>query len=876
MKRFVDLSIGQRLTIGFGGVLLVLGAFVAAVAYWNAGSARTQQRYADQIVPVREQAEALERSVLYVGIAMRSFLLQPDSDRLARYRAATERVLTVNDAFRRMPMDGTAATMYSELAPVLQAYLREVDAVVERRSNGPGALDETAVAASRERAIDALRSFVHLQEANAQAALADIAVDRRRVNYGLATASALLTLSFLVLALATTNAIRRPVRSLLALATALEKGDWRPALAMAGRAGGAARAREPRDEMLRLGRAFAAAGAALQNRELRLRAEGDVASAAGSSLDEETVAGRVLAATIAYMRAEVGIVYAIGDDDVMHVIASYGAGSPAPLRIGEGVPGQAARARGPVIVADIPPDSGFEVKLGYDAAPPRTVAAVPLVFQDRVLGVLAVASLREFDEDARVFLNRTAVQLAISLANVRSHERIQLLVSDLAEKNDAIQAQNSELQAQNEEIHAQADQLRLQTEEIQAQHEEIQAQNDDLRSQADDLRRHTTLLAEADARKDDFLGVLAHELRNPLAALANSAWTLRGSDPASDRAKRAQAVIERQTQQLARLVDDLLDVTRISHGKVRLEPCTLDFTALVRAVADDHREMLAASGLHFELVVPDESVWLHGDRTRLAQVIGNLLSNAAKFTGPGGRVTLALTTLNSLVELRVADTGMGIGPALISRLFQPFTQAADGASRSRGGLGLGLALAKTLVELHHGAIEAHSDGPGHGAEFVVRLPLLAAPLDSPEAPRLDREPVRRRVLVIDDDSDARQSLRDVLECEGQDVQVAGSGQQGLECARTFHPEVVLCDIGMPGVDGYETARRFRADAQLSSVLLVALTGYAMDADKRRAFDSGFDLYLTKPPDVTELIDLVASLEGRQVHGRGAGASSAML
>jgi two-component system CheB/CheR fusion protein len=377
-----------------------------------------------------------------------------------------------------------------------------------------------------------------------------------------------------------------------------------------------------------------------------------------------------------------------------------------------------------------------------------------------------------------------------------------------------------------------------------------------------DRREAEEALREADRRKDHFLAVLSHELRNPLAPIRNGIHILRRAPPGGEQARRAEAVIERQVDQLAHLVDELLDVTRISRNLVQLQRRRVELNELIRRTAEDHRSLFHDRGIRLEVELAPEPVHVDADANRLAQVLGNLLQNAAKFTGPGGcaRVSLAADRSGGRAILRVSDDGVGMTPEMLSRLFQPFMQADETLDRSRGGLGLGLALVKGLIELHGGTIQAHSRGPGAGAEFEAALPLAAGPAADPEPPPPAAPRIGRRILVIEDNADAAETLRQVLELQGhQVVGVVGSGLDGLARARTVRPEVVLCDIGLPSMDGYAVARAFRADAGLKATHLVALSGYAQPEDLRRAADAGFDGHMAKPPDLDELERLLARL-----------------
>jgi PAS domain S-box-containing protein len=352
-------------------------------------------------------------------------------------------------------------------------------------------------------------------------------------------------------------------------------------------------------------------------------------------------------------------------------------------------------------------------------------------------------------------------------------------------------------------------------------------------------------LREEARRKDEFLAALSHELRNPLGPIQNGLRLLSGAPPGTEQAAHALAVVKRQAAHLSRLVDDLLDVTRIARGKIRLQRERLDLGELVRRTVEDHRPTFDAAGIAMRLRLPRQAVWVDVDATRGAQVLGNLLGNAAKFTARGGRVDVTVGSSEGWATVAVRDTGIGISPEVLGHLFEPFSQAPQAIDRSRGGLGLGLATVKGLVELHGGSVALASDGPGSGAEFTVRLPAA-----EPPARRRTERPAppasRRRILVIEDNEDGATTLKEVLELRGNEVRVALDGPGGVALARDFAPEVVICDIGLPGMDGYAVARALRADPETRGVFLVALTGYARPEDVRRAGEAGFDRHLTKP------------------------------
>ncbi|HZT82863.1 MAG TPA: PAS domain S-box protein, partial [Gemmataceae bacterium] len=377
-------------------------------------------------------------------------------------------------------------------------------------------------------------------------------------------------------------------------------------------------------------------------------------------------------------------------------------------------------------------------------------------------------------------------------------------------------------------------------------------------------RQAEAALREADRRKDEFLAVLAHELRNPLGPIRNATQFLGVVGSREPEAVRAREMIDRQVRHMARIIDDLLDVSRIARGKVLLRPERCDLAALVQRAVEDQRVGGQPSGPQVELHLPPGPVWVRGDPVRLAQAVGNVLHNACKFTDPDGRVTVRVEADESAGEAVVAvrDTGVGMDPETLARVFDAFSQADRSRERSRGGLGLGLALVKGLMELHGGRVVASSDGPGRGSEVLLAVPLgREAPAESPPpTPARPEAPAPRRVLIIEDSPDNAESLRLLLEMAGHSVAVALNGPAGLEAARGHRPDVVLCDIGLPGgTDGYAVARALRGDPATATAYLVALTGYGAEEDQRRAVEAGFDLHLTKPVDFANLQAVLAEL-----------------
>jgi PAS domain S-box-containing protein len=379
----------------------------------------------------------------------------------------------------------------------------------------------------------------------------------------------------------------------------------------------------------------------------------------------------------------------------------------------------------------------------------------------------------------------------------------------------------------------------------------------------DNLRRVAEELSRADRRKNEFLAMLAHELRNPLAPISNAVRALslgRRDETAVD---SASEMLERQVGQIIHLVDDLLDVSRISRGKIALRTERVELSPIIQQAVEATRARYRSMNQELTVRLPSEPVYLNADPTRLAQVVGNLLNNACKFTDVGGRIVLSVEREGAQVAIRVTDNGVGIAAEHLAGIFDMFTQVESSLERSRSGLGIGLTLVRTLVELHGGTVEAHSEGVGRGSEFVVRLPVL---LDVPEPvpamapPRLEGPPViRRRVLIVDDNKDAAEWLATLLSLSGHDTHVALDGVEAVKAAERLAPDVVLLDIGLPRIDGYEVCRRIRQQPWGRDLVIVALTGWGQEEDRQKSREAGFNTHLVKPVDDEVLMNLLASL-----------------
>jgi signal transduction histidine kinase len=408
--------------------------------------------------------------------------------------------------------------------------------------------------------------------------------------------------------------------------------------------------------------------------------------------------------------------------------------------------------------------------------------------------------------------------------------------------------------------------LRQAREELQERVEErstsLETMNVALAAEVAERRRAEQKLRDVDRRKNEFLATLAHELRNPLAPIGHATEILaRVGDGAEDLARAAEArkVIERQVTHMVRLIDDLLDISRISHGKVGLRPESVTLASVVESALEAARPLFLIRHHALDIALPEDSVHLRGDPIRLAQILTNLLSNAARYTEPGGNVRVEATREDDAVVLRVVDSGMGISATELGHIFTMFNQAAAARAVDHVGLGIGLALAKQLAELHGGSLTAASEGLGKGSAFTLRLPLAA----DTEAPPADHPPMHaapaapRRILIVDDNTDAARTLAELLDLDGHETHVAHDGPSAVEAARRLSPDAAIVDIGLPGFSGLEVARRLRKDPSLSGLFLVALSGWVQPEDLIRSREAGFDHHLAKPVSVATLERLLA-------------------
>ncbi len=384
-----------------------------------------------------------------------------------------------------------------------------------------------------------------------------------------------------------------------------------------------------------------------------------------------------------------------------------------------------------------------------------------------------------------------------------------------------------------------------------------------------DIKRMEEALRDADRRKDEFLATLAHELRNPLAPISNSLQLLKMPRLDAALVQKTRDIMERQVHQLVRLVDDLLDVSRVTRGKIDLRREPVELATVVASAVETAQPLIGLQGHRLDISLPPESLLLDADPVRLAQVVGNLLTNSAKYTEPNGHIGLTVLREGAEAVLRVRDDGIGIAPDVLPHIFDSFVQVDHAATRSQGGLGIGLTLVKNLVEMHNGTVEARSSGLGKGCEFIVRLPLLSqaknekAQAESVE-PQSSPQSSGHRLLVVDDNQDAATSLAAFLRLQGHEVRVAFSGSEALDLVTDYRPAMIFLDIGMPGMDGYEVACRLRQLPGLGQTILAALTGWSQQEDRRRTTAAGFDHHLIKPPEPKVIEGLLAELKRHEV------------
>ncbi len=492
---------------------------------------------------------------------------------------------------------------------------------------------------------------------------------------------------------------------------------------------------------------------------------------------------------------------------------------------------------------------------------------------DEVLGTVYLESsydLVDRLEDYLVILGTVLlvsllVAVAISLLLAGSVTRPVLAVANVARQ--VIERRDFTLRAQRtteDEIGGLVDAFNSMLGEVGQRAAALEASNRALKQETEERRQAETALRIADQHKDEFLATLAHELRNPLAPMVNAIGLLQTPDVDASIAKRAREIIDRQLAQMVRLVDDLLDVSRVTSGKLAVHKEPVELGEIVRNALDTARPLLDARGHELALSLPNQPVYLQADPVRLAQVFSNLLNNAAKYTDAGGRVALTAAVSGATVRVRIEDQGIGISPETLPRIFEMFTQGDGAIEQRQSGLGVGLALAKRLIELHGGTIDAASAGPGSGSIFTVTLPVMVAlTSERTEAPRPEAPPARRyRIMLVDDNVDFATSLALLLENLGHSVRMAHDADGALAVTREFRPEVCFLDLGLPRVSGYDLARLLREEPAGRDAVLIALSGWGQARDRQRSQEAGFALHLVKPIELQSIEAVLTTLVQR--------------
>ncbi len=445
---------------------------------------------------------------------------------------------------------------------------------------------------------------------------------------------------------------------------------------------------------------------------------------------------------------------------------------------------------------------------------------------------------------------------------VQALVQLYLQRAELYRLNSELARTNAELAKAHEELKAQnTRELQQLNQTLETANSRLVQANTQLTQEVAERKRAETALCESARRKDEYIAILAHELRNPLSAMHNAVQVMQLEGATEQQLNWAQELLQRQVKHLTCLMDDLLDVSRISNGRIYLRKESVDLLKVVTHAADTVSPLLQKHNHQLQVSLPESSVYVEGDMIRLTQVLGNLLTNAIKYMDNGGTIwlTLEVEPENADVAIiRVRDEGVGIPPELLHTVFDLFVQAPTALNRAQGGLGIGLALVQALIGLHGGTAEVTSDGPGKGAEFSVRLPVLAS--EHPKIPdlasNLPPTPSSMRILIIDDNVDSARGLLMCLESEGYTVETKHGGKTGFAMATEMAPDTVLLDIGLPDIDGYEVARKLRADKRTQNVTIIAMTGYGGEAEKNKAREAGFDHYLVKPVDLTRLFQLL--------------------
>ena len=724
-----DLSVGARLAIGFGFVLLL---FLAAVATYLSGEAYQNQavrKLTEQVMPHADAANDIEKAYLRQSAALRSYVYSGEERYLSAYRLAGLTAQEATSRLNQLPKTPEGSAIFAQIPPLAAQYSQAADRAIALRQQGDAAeaqrVVEREAIPSLEQLTAKTEEYISLQQQRrneAQAGMQAVSTETTRNSLSLMLAA---LLGGVGAAFFTTRSISSPVSALVQATQALAAGNYTAAIARAAAVRGEDSARPFRDEARELAAAFGEMTEDLQQREQRLAARARLTASLATSIDAQELSRAALQVMTEYADLHFGAVYVHdAETGTLVRVGAYalgGEGNVVP--VGEGILGQAAASRRSVLVQDIPADTPFRVRFGFDQVPPRAVLAEPLLGSERrLVGALLVGSLHSLSSDAIEFLRISAQQLGLSLQNALAHQRVQALAAELQDKNELLEAQNEELQAQAEEIQAQNEELRAQNEEIQAQNDELQRQGEQLAMQNEKLSAANQALQEAERRREEYIHIISHDLRNPLTAILGSAQLIQRAPNPSPHVTRGVETIIHSARRMNAMLADLVESARLESGQLSLRRERLD----LRRFLLEFRERLAASpdaqGERIRVCLPEGSLAASVDATALDRILMNLLSNALKYSEPDTEVTLALQGREGEAVIAVSDRGRGISAAELPKLFQRYYRTQE-AREHRDGLGLGLYITRGLVQAHGGRIWVESE-VGKGSTFYFSLPLV--------------------------------------------------------------------------------------------------------------------------------------------------------
>jgi len=710
-----DLGVGARLAIGFGFVLLL---FLAAVATYLSGEAYQNQavrKLTEQVMPHADAANDIEKAYLRQSAALRSYVYSGEERYLSAYRLAGLTAQEATSRLNQLPKTPEGSAIFAQIPPLAAQYSQAADRAIALRQQGDAAeaqrVVEREAIPSLEQLTAKTEEYISLQQQRrneAQAGMQAVSTETTRNSLSLMLAA---LLGGVGAAFFTTRSISSPVSALVQATQALAAGNYTAAITRAAAVRGEDSARPFRDEARELAAAFGEMTEDLQQREQRLAARARLTASLATSIDAQELSRAALQVMTECADLHFGAVYVHdAETGTLVRVGAYalgGEGNVVP--VGEGILGQAAASRRSVLVQDIPADTPFRVRFGFDQVPPRAVLAEPLLGSERrLVGALLVGSLHSLSSDAIEFLRISAQQLGLSLQNALAHQRVQALAAELQDKNELLEAQNEELQAQNEEI--------------QAQNEELQRQGEQLAMQNEKLSAANQALQEAERRREEYIHIISHDLRNPLTAILGSAQLIQRAPNPSPHVTRGVETIIHSARRMNAMLADLVESARLESGQLSLRRERLD----LRRFLLEFRERLAASpdaqGERIRVCLPEGSLAASVDATALDRILMNLLSNALKYSEPDTEVTLALQGREGEAVIAVSDRGRGISAAELPKLFQRYYRTQE-AREHRDGLGLGLYITRGLVQAHGGRIWVESE-VGKGSTFYFSLPLV--------------------------------------------------------------------------------------------------------------------------------------------------------